>query len=100
MKVKPLRVGGLLANHTLQPVLLVYPRLGREKDSAPSWPRRVSAGAAAGSGGAGNGCTERSGSSRQSLRSNRSHKPCHEMCRSATTVENPFLNISRCRDTT
>src|SRR5215469_9340052 len=36
MKVKPLRVGGLLANHTLQPVLLVYPRLGREKDSAPS----------------------------------------------------------------
>src|SRR5215472_12229851 len=36
MKVKPLRVGGLLAIHTLQPVLLVYPRLGREKDSAPS----------------------------------------------------------------
>jgi RNA-directed DNA polymerase len=47
-----------------------------------------------GSGGAGNGCMERSDSSRsiefpmgsrsrQSLRSDRSHKPCREMCRSA-----------------
>ena len=58
------------------------------------WLGRVSVEASAGSGGAGNGCTERSDSSRstgfpmdsrsrQSLRSDRSHKLCCELCRSA-----------------
>src|SRR5215469_10799257 len=56
----PAWVGEVLCDRPLESVLLVYPALGREEDSAPSRPSVPTGG----SGGAGNGCIGRWDSSR------------------------------------